>query len=60
MWFEPAVVIEIIGAEITLGPIHTCAIDVIRKKSGLAIRVSRFAETICWTSQLKKASGQLK
>ncbi len=42
VWFEPAVVIEVIGAEITLSPIHTCAMDVIRKDSGLAIRFPRF------------------
>ncbi len=42
VWFEPAVVIETIGAEITLSPIHTCAMDVIRKESGLAIRFPRF------------------
>jgi DNA ligase-1 len=42
VWFEPAVVLEIIGAEITLSPIHTCAMDVIRKDSGLAIRFPRF------------------
>ena len=42
VWFEPAVVIEILGAEITLSPIHTCATDVIRAGSGLAIRFPRF------------------
>jgi len=42
VWFDPKVVIEILGAEITLSPIHTCAIDVIRKGSGLAIRFPRF------------------
>jgi len=42
VWFEPAVVVETIGAEITLSPVHTCAIDVIRKDSGLAIRFPRF------------------
>jgi len=42
LWFEPIVVIETIGAEITLSPIHTCAMDVIRKGSGLAIRFPRF------------------
>ena len=42
VWFEPKVVIETIGAEITLSPIHTCALDVIRKGSGLAIRFPRF------------------
>jgi DNA ligase-1 len=42
VWFEPAVVLEILGAEITLSPIHTCAMDTIRKGSGLAIRFPRF------------------
>jgi len=42
VWFEPTVVIETIGAEMTLSPIHTCAMGVIRKGSGLAIRFPRF------------------
>jgi len=42
VWFEPKIVIEVIGAEITLSPIHTCAMDKIRKGSGLAIRFPRF------------------
>lgn len=42
VWFEPAVVIEVLGAEITLSPVHTCAMDAIRKESGLAIRFPRF------------------
>jgi len=42
VWFKPAVVLEVLGAEITLSPIHTCAMDSIRKGSGLAIRFPRF------------------
>ncbi len=42
VWFEPAVVIEVLGAEITLSPIHTCAMNTVRKGSGLAIRFPRF------------------
>jgi DNA ligase 1 len=42
VWLEPAVVLEILGAEITVSPIHTCATDSIRKGSGLAIRFPRF------------------
>jgi DNA ligase-1 len=42
IWFEPKVVIENIGAEITLSPIHVCAMNAIRKGSGLAIRFPRF------------------
>jgi DNA ligase 1 len=42
VWFEPKIVMEIKGAEITLSPIHTCATDSIRKGSGLAIRFPRF------------------
>jgi DNA ligase-1 len=42
VWFEPKVVLEILGAEITLSPIHTCAMNAIRQGSGLAIRFPRF------------------
>jgi len=42
VWFEPKVVIEVIGAEITLSPIHTCALETFREDSGLAIRFPRF------------------
>ena len=42
VWFEPAIVIEVLGAEITLSPIHTCAMNNVRKGSGLAIRFPRF------------------
>ena len=42
VWFDPKVVIEIMGAEITISPIHVCAMDAIRKGSGLAIRFPRF------------------
>ena len=42
VWFEPMIAIEILGAEITLSPIHTCAMDSVRKGSGLAIRFPRF------------------
>ncbi|MDI6891379.1 MAG: ATP-dependent DNA ligase [Actinomycetota bacterium] len=42
VWFTPSVVLEIIGAEITLSPIHICGLDKVRKGSGLAIRFPRF------------------
>ncbi len=42
VWFEPKVVLEVLGAEITLSPIHVCAMNSIRKGSGLAIRFPRF------------------
>jgi DNA ligase-1 len=45
VWFEPVVVLEILGAEITQSPIHTCATDVLRKGSALAIRFPRFTGT---------------
>lgn len=41
-WFEPAVVMEVLGAEITVSPIHTTAMSRVREGSGLAIRFPRF------------------
>lgn len=42
VWFVPGLVLEIVGAEITLSPIHTCGMNSIRQGSGLAIRFPRF------------------
>jgi DNA ligase-1 len=42
IWFTPSLVIEVIGSEITLSPIHTCQENVIRHGSGFAIRFPRF------------------
>ena len=42
VWFVPAVVLEIVGAEITLSPMHTCCIGLIKPDVGLAIRFPRF------------------
>lgn len=41
-WFEPAVVLEVLGAEITLSPVHTGGRDLVRKGAGFAIRFPRF------------------
>lgn len=41
-WFEPSLVLEVKGAEITLSPTHTCAWEQVRKGSGLAIRFPRY------------------
>lgn len=42
VWFEPKLVMEIIGDELTLSPIHPCAIGAIRKNVGIAMRFPRF------------------
>ncbi|MBN2517929.1 MAG: ATP-dependent DNA ligase [Candidatus Altiarchaeota archaeon] len=42
VWFEPAVVMEISGAEITESPLHTCASDELGK--GLSLRFPRFKQ----------------
>ncbi|MCK4444272.1 MAG: ATP-dependent DNA ligase, partial [Thermoplasmata archaeon] len=44
-WFEPQVVLEVLGAEITISPSHTAALDVKKKDAGLAIRFPRFTGT---------------
>lgn len=42
VWFEPAMVIEVIASEITLSPSHTAAMDSIRPGFGLALRFPKF------------------
>ncbi|MBI5146335.1 MAG: ATP-dependent DNA ligase [Thaumarchaeota archaeon] len=46
VWFEPELVVEIVASEITLSPVHTCAKDIIRKGSGLALRFPKFTGKI--------------
>jgi len=41
-WFVPAVVLEVVGAELTLSPSHTCGLNTIKEGAGLAIRFPRF------------------
>ncbi len=42
IWLVPSKVLEILGAEITLSPIHTCGFGAIREEAGLAVRFPRF------------------
>jgi DNA ligase-1 len=43
-WFVPGTVMEVIGDEITLSPVHTCAMGILREGSGLAIRFPRLVK----------------
>jgi DNA ligase 1 len=42
VWFEPALVVEVFGAELTLSPHHTAAWGVLKSDAGLALRFPRF------------------
>lgn len=42
VWFSPKIVMEIIGDELTLSPIHPCGLGKIRENAGIAIRFPRF------------------
>ncbi len=42
VWVQPALVAEIIGAELTLSPLHTCGKGAIRSDAGISIRFPRF------------------
>lgn len=42
VWVEPIYVIEVIGAEITLSPLHVCCFNKFQNDAGLSIRFPRF------------------
>lgn len=42
IWLTPALVAEILGAELTLSPQHTCCRDMVKKGAGISIRFPRF------------------
>lgn len=41
-WFDPVVVLEIQGAELTRSPVHTCGVDDVPGEGGIALRFPRF------------------
>lgn len=50
VWVVPSLVAEIIGAELTLSPLHTCGKGVMRPGVGISIRFPRFLR---WRSDKK-------
>ena len=42
VWFLPTVVLEVVAAEISLSPIHTAAMDIVKEGAGLGLRFPRF------------------
>jgi DNA ligase-1 len=42
VWFEPALVVEVLGAELTVSPHHTAAWGLVKPDAGLALRFPRF------------------
>lgn len=42
VWFEPTVVLEVVGAEISQSPIHTAAYGWFKEDTGIGIRFPRF------------------
>jgi len=42
VWVSPALVAEVLGAEITLSPLHACAKGALRSDAGISIRFPRF------------------
>jgi DNA ligase-1 len=58
VWFKPTVVLEVQAAELTISPVHTCALDKIRKGSGLAMRFPRFTGRIRDDKTAEQATSQ--
>ena len=56
VWFEPEMVIEVVASEITLSPIHKCAMDSIRRGSGMALRFPKFTGKIRMEKTAEDAS----
>jgi DNA ligase 1 len=42
VWFEPQMVVEVLGAELTLSPTHTAGWNQLQADTGLALRFPRF------------------
>ena len=42
VWFDPFIVLEVTGAELSVSPIHTAAEGVFKEDAGLGLRFPRF------------------
>jgi DNA ligase-1 len=42
VWFEPTLVVEVLGAELTVSPHHTAGWGLLKQDAGLALRFPRF------------------
>jgi DNA ligase-1 len=42
VWFEPALVVEVLAAELTVSPHHTAGWGLLKEDAGLALRFPRF------------------
>ena len=42
VWFLPTIVLEVVAAEISLSPIHTAAMGMVKEDAGLGLRFPRF------------------
>ena len=56
IWFQPELIIEVVGSEITLSPIHKTALNVIRKGSGFALRFPKFTGKVRIEKSVESAS----
>lgn len=56
IWFEPKIVMEAIGDELTLSPIHPCGYNKIRENAGIAIRFPRFTHNFRWDKVAEDAT----
>ena len=56
IWFQPELIIEVVGSEITLSPIHKTALNVIRKGSGFALRFPKFTGKVRIEQSVESAS----
>ena len=56
VWLEPELILEIVGSEITLSPIHKTGLNLIRKGSGFALRFPKFTGKIRYEKAVEDAS----
>src|SRR5919198_1663261 len=56
VWFEPKIIIEVAGSEITLSPSHTAAMNSIRQGYGLALRFPKFTGKIRYDKKPEDAT----
>ncbi|MCQ2056344.1 MAG: ATP-dependent DNA ligase [archaeon] len=56
IWFQPGIVLEVVGAEVTISPNHAAGMNVIKEGSGIGIRFPRFTGRVRYDKEPEQST----
>ncbi|MCQ2085992.1 MAG: ATP-dependent DNA ligase [archaeon] len=56
IWFQPGIILEVVGAEVTISPNHAAGMNIIKEGSGIGIRFPRFTGRIRYDKEPEQST----